>query len=85
MLALVHWLSSWNAIVVIRDSKYGMPGVQSIHLTGLMLFLATMLILDLRLAGIGNRESPLTSLARQLRPWMAAGVTLVILSGLLIS
>src|SRR5262245_55865139 len=61
-----------------------MPAVQSVHLTGLTIFLATMLILDLRLAGVGNRESSLSSLARQLRPWMIGGVTMVLLSGVLI-
>jgi len=61
-----------------------MPAVQSVHLTGLTVFLATMVILDLRLAGFGNRESSLSGLARQLKPWRTGGVTLVILSGLLI-
>jgi hypothetical protein len=61
-----------------------MPAVQSVHLTGITVFLATMVILDLRLAGFGNLDSPLSGLARQLKPWRTGGVTLVILSGLLI-
>jgi len=84
MLSLFHWFAAWAPIVFIRDSKYGMPAVQSVHLTGLTVFLAAMVILDLRLAGFGNRESSLSGLARQLRPWRAAAVTLVILSGLVI-
>jgi hypothetical protein len=84
MLALLHWFSTLAPIVVIRDSRYGMPTVQSVHLTGLTVFLAAMVILDLRLAGFGNRESSLSALARQLRPWRTGAVTLVILSGLLI-
>ena len=83
-LSLFHWCATWAPIVLVRDSKYGMPAVQSVHLTGLTVFLATMLILDLRLAGVGNRESPLSGLARQLRPWMAGAATMVILSGMFI-
>jgi hypothetical protein len=84
MLSLLHWCAAWAPIVFIRDSKYGMPAVQSVHLTGLTVFLAAMVILDLRLAGFGSRESSLSGLARQLKPWRTGAATLVILSGLLI-
>jgi hypothetical protein len=84
MLSLFHWCSTLAAIAFIRDSRYGMPAVQSVHLTGLTVFLATMVILDLRVAGFGNRESSPSGLARQLKPWRTGAVALVILSGLLI-
>jgi hypothetical protein len=84
MLSLFHWCSTWPPIAFIRDSRFGMPAVQSVHLTGLTVFLATMVVLDLRLAGFGNRESSLSGLARQLKPWRTGAVTLVILSGLII-
>jgi len=84
MLSLLHWLSTLAPLVFIRDSRYGMPAVQSVHLTGLTVFLAAMVILDLRLAGFGNRELSLYGLARQLKPWRTGAVTLIILSGLLI-
>lgn len=84
MLTLLHACSTWAPIVLIRDSKYGMPAVQSVHLTGLTVFLATMVILNLRLAGFGNRESPLSALALQLKPWRTGAVTLILLSGVLI-
>jgi hypothetical protein len=84
MLSLFHWFAAWAPIAFIRDSKYGMPAVQSVHLTGLTVFLAAMVILDLRLAGIGNRETTLPGLARQLKPWRTGAVTLLLLSGLLI-
>jgi hypothetical protein len=84
MLSLFHWCSTWAPIVFIRDSRFGMPAVQSVHLTGLTVFLAAMVILDLRLAGFGNRELSLSGLARQLKPWRTGAVTLIILSGLLI-
>jgi len=77
-------VSTWAPVVLIRDSKYGMPAVQSVHLMGLTMFLATILAIDLRLAGLGLRELPPFALWRQLRRWMATGATLSILSGLLI-
>ena len=73
-----------SIIVFIRDSQYGMPMVQSVHLVGLTLLLATVLVLNLRLAGVALKDSPLDWLAQQLRPWMIAGLVVVVLSGLLI-
>ena len=71
-------------IVFIRDSQYGMPIAQSVHLVGLTILLATVLILNLRLAGGALKASSLDWLAQQLRPWMIAGLAVVVLSGALI-
>jgi hypothetical protein len=71
-------------IVFIRDSQYGMPIAQSVHLVGLTVLLATVLVLNLRLAGVALKDSSLDWLAQQLRPWMLGGLTVVVLSGVLI-
>lgn len=51
---------------------------------GLTVLLATILVQDLRLAGVGMMDVSLPSLARQLKPWTRGALTLVILSGMLI-
>ena len=71
-------------IVFIRDSQYGMPIAQSVHLVGLTILLATVLVLNLRLAGGALKDSSLDWLAQQLRPWMITGLAVVLLSGALI-
>ena len=72
-----------SILVFIRDSQYGMPIVQSVHLVGLTLLLATVLVVNLRLAG-ALKDWPLDWLAEQLRPWMLTGLAIVLLSGALI-
>ncbi len=83
LLSLLHRCSHWAPIVFIRENDYGMPAVQSVHLMGLTVLLATILVLDLRLAGVGMKGLSLTYLARQLKPWMMGAVTLMILTGTL--
>ena len=51
---------------------------------GLTILLATMLTVDLRLAGIGMKSFTLSSITQQLKPWTACALALVILSGSLI-
>ena len=73
-----------SIIVYIRDSQYGMPIVQSVHLVGLTVLLAAVLVVNLRLAGVMLNGLTLGWLAQQLRPWMIGGLVVVVLSGALI-
>jgi hypothetical protein len=84
LLTLVQWCSALAPIVYIRDSRYGMPAVQSVHLVGITMFLAAVLVLDARLAGIGVLDSSPVRLERQLKPWATGGAALVTLSGIVI-
>src|SRR5262249_54397164 len=88
MLSLLHdlliWCSTSAPIVFVRDSRFGMPAVQSVHLVGITVFLAAILVLDLRLAGVAMKEWPLLWLERQLAPWALGAGTLVVLSGIVI-
>ena len=84
MSSLAALLDSWSkstTIVYIRDSSFGMPAVQSVHLVGLTMLLAAILVLNLRLAGLSMVDWSLPSIERQLRPWALGAVTLVIASG----
>ena len=82
LLLLQPW-SNWAPFVFVRDSKYGMPVVQSFHLMGLTILLTTVFVLDLRLVGLGMKDYGLSWLARQLKPWTLGAFAVVILSGLL--
>jgi hypothetical protein len=75
--------SGWAPWIFVRDSKYGMPVVQSFHLMGLTMLLVTVLLLNLRLAGLGIRDYGVSWLAKQLKPWTLGAFTVVLLSGLL--
>jgi hypothetical protein len=84
MIALVSfldWCAKSRLIVFIRDSSFGMPALQSVHLVGLTVLLAAILVLNLRLTGLSMMDWTLDSLARQLRPWAIGAITMVFISG----
>jgi hypothetical protein len=83
LASLLDWCSKSSAIVFIRDSSYGMPAVQSIHLVALTMLLAAILVVNLRLAGLSMMDWPLPAVERQLRPLALGAITLVFASGLL--
>jgi hypothetical protein len=81
---LIDSVASWKLLVLIRDSKYGMPALLSLHLIALTVLLTTVLVLNLRLAGIGMRDLEPSWLARRLRPFKLGAILLVILSGFMV-
>jgi len=84
LLDLVTWCANTPAIVFVRDSRFGMPAVQSVHLVGITVLLAAVIVVNLRVAGVGMMEWPLPWLERQLKPWALGAAALVLLSGVLI-
>jgi len=83
LLLLSQSWSNWGPLVFVRDSKYGMPVIQSFHLIGLTILLVSVLLLNLRLAGSGMKDYGLSWLAMQLKPWTLGAFAVVMLSGLL--
>lgn len=79
--SLLDWCSNTTTIVFIRDSSFGMPAVQSVHLVGLTVLLAAIVVLNLRLAGAGMVDWSLPAVERQLRPWARGAAILVLASG----
>ncbi|MEO8395919.1 MAG: DUF6644 family protein [Chloroflexota bacterium] len=82
--AFLQWCYFSQDYAFIRDSTYGIPMVQSLHLVGITLLLGTTVALNLRLLDIGLRRLPMTYLAQQLWPWTKAGLYLTAFAGILV-
>lgn len=68
-------------IDIIRNCKYAIPLIQSLHLLGITLLLGCTVMLNFRLLGIGMRELTMPVLAKQLWRWAIGGLVLTMLSG----
>jgi hypothetical protein len=82
--SFLQWCYHSRLLGVIRDSTYGIPVVQSIHLVGITFLLGSAVVLNFRLLNIGMRGIPLVDLARNLLKWMQLGMYVTILSGVII-
>jgi hypothetical protein len=80
----VQWCYYSKDYAFVRDSKYAIPLLQSLHLTGLTLLLGTTVLLNIRLLGLGFRKLPLPLLTKELWPWSKAGLILSICTGILV-
>lgn len=68
----------------IRGSLWLFPVIESFHLLALALIGGAVLAVHLRLLGLILPAHSSAELWRQMRPWFAAGWTVMILSGLLL-
>jgi hypothetical protein len=71
------WLGS-----TIRDTVWAFPVIETFHLLALAVLLGTVLIVNLRVFGLGRRYLPAAQIARQLEPWMLASLGVLIASGI---
>ncbi len=79
-----QWCYQSPVLGILRDSSYAIPIIQSVHLLGLTILLGTTVMLNLRLVGLGMRQLPLSTVARQLWPWSFAALLIMISSGVLV-
>ena len=77
------WQLSYDSktIDILRNSKYGIPLIQSVHLLALTVLLGVTLLLNLRLLGFVMAEFRLTSLAKDLWRWATLALFTMIVSG----
>jgi hypothetical protein len=71
------WLGS-----AVRDTVWAFPLIETFHLLALAILLGTVLIVNLRVFGLGRRYLPAAQMARQLEPWMLVSLGVLIASGI---
>jgi hypothetical protein len=71
-----------EAQAVYAGSPYIGPVVNLVHLLSMVFFMGALLIVDLRLLGLGVRTQSLARLARDARPWLIGGLIGITLTGI---
>jgi uncharacterized membrane protein YhdT len=65
----------------IRNSTWLFPVIEAIHLVGLGLVGGAVLVVDLRLLGLGLLRQPAEQLAEDAEPWLIGSLALMIVTG----
>ena len=68
----------------IRESLWMFPILESIHLVGLSILGGALLVVDLRLLGVGLKDSTIAELDRQARPWLLLGIAVLLSTGVML-
>jgi hypothetical protein len=78
------WLHDTHFSVVMRESNWAEPIVETIHVLTLTLFFGFAVLLDLRLLGVVLTSRPISEVLKQLNLWLAIGYVIMVVTGLLL-
>jgi len=84
-LSFAQWIQSTGFFTDLRGSAYVYPIILTIHLMGIALFGGMILLVDVRLLGLGMRRYSVSDLVNQLRPLKWIGFIVMIICGLLMA
>jgi Family of unknown function (DUF6644) len=82
LLPFFQWCYATPIGEGIRNSTWLFPAIEAFHLLGLGLTAGSVLVVDLRLLGLGLRKQPAAQLAASAFPWFASAVTLMFATGI---
>jgi uncharacterized membrane protein YhdT len=81
LLPLFQWFYLTDIGVTIRNSVWLFPAIEAFHLLGFGLTAGAMLVVNLRLLGVGLTKQPVAQLAAGAEPWLILGVAMMVVSG----
>jgi Family of unknown function (DUF6644) len=83
-LSFFKWCEQGRIGTDIRESSWIFPVIEAVHLIGLGFVAGAVLVVDLRLLGLGLSRQPADQLAEDVEPWLIGSITLMIVTGVLL-
>ncbi len=84
ILHLFQWLGATPVGVFMQQSTYAFAVVEMFHLLSLSVLGGAILIVNLRVLGVGLRSLSAASLAREFKPYLIGSLTVAVVSGILL-
>lgn len=82
LLEFFYWLEYTPLLIEMRSSPWLFPVIATIHLFGLAIIGGAVLVVDLRLLGLGLSRQPVSQLARDTEPLLLGGLVVNLVTGL---
>lgn len=85
--SLQEWVAGLQTaypVTLLNETQWGFAAIEAVHLLALGLLGGCVILLNMRLLGVGMTGSSAALMERNLRPWLIAGVAGVLLSGIII-
>jgi hypothetical protein len=81
LLPYFEWIEATSLGNTIRQSLWLFPVIEAAHLLGLCVLGGAVLIVDLRMLGLGLRSQGIGQIARDARPWFMGALLLMLATG----
>jgi len=84
LMQFCEWLARTEWSIALHESLYMYPLVETTHVLSIMLFVGTVLFVDLRLVGWVFRDVPISEVTSRLLPWTVVGFVIMVTTGALL-
>ena len=84
LLPFFEWCERTRLGTAVRESVWAFPVIEAVHLLGLCLLGGALLVVDLRLLGLGLTRQRISDLARAARPWLLTALAIMLTTGILL-
>ena len=84
LLPFFQWCEATPVGAAIRSSLWLFPVIETFHLLALAVIGGAVLMVDLRLFGLGMRRQPVAQVARDAEPWLIGSLAVMLPTGFLL-
>jgi hypothetical protein len=81
LLPYFEWIEATSLGNAIRQSLWLFPVIEAVHLLGLCVLGGAVLIVDLRMLGLGLRSQAIPQIVKDARPWFIGALIVMLLTG----
>ena len=81
LLPYFQWCWQTPMGEAIRNSSWLFPLIEAVHLVGLGLTAGAVLVVDLRLLGVGLNQQPVAQISKGAEPWLLGSLLLMFSTG----
>jgi uncharacterized membrane protein YhdT len=82
LLPFFQWCEATSLGTAIRETTWAFAVIESVHLLALAVIGGSVLIVDLRLLGLGLRHQRINDLARDAQPWLNRSLIVMLVTGI---
>lgn len=75
------WCEATSIGLWLKQAMWGFATIETVHIMALAVLLGTMVVVDLRLLGLGLKQMPVAELSARLAPWFWVSLAMMVLSG----
>ena len=79
-----EWVDAFPSSIAFRESYYVYPAFLTTHVITACIFAGLVMMMDLRLLGVGNMKTPLSHVQKRLFPWQMATMVISTITGLVL-
>ena len=77
-------VSEMENSIALRESQFVWPMFEVVHVVFMCIFAGLVIMMDLRLLGVGNMQTPFSQLQKRLFPWQMFGMAGAAATGLVL-